>query len=74
MDCVEGGGVMNMDASDAGDEIARYLAQVAWDNPGQLPWAMVGVVQYGVMVALVNFLCEGIGNTLQDFEELFKTW
>ena len=63
---IEGGEIMN---TDAGDEIARYLAEVAWNEPGQLPWAMVDLMQYGVMVALMNSLWCEIASMLEEWED-----
>ena len=66
MDCVEGGETMNTDAA---DQFARHLAELAVNDPGQLPWAMVEVMQYGVMVALVNSLWCEIASMLEEWEE-----
>ena len=58
---------MGMDESTA-DQVGRYLAELAVNDPGQLPCAIFSVVQFSVMVAVVNALWYGIAGMLEEWE------
>ncbi len=58
---------MNTDARDADDEIARYLAEVAWNEPGQLPWVMVEVMWHIAMIEVISRMEYGMVSLLSQW-------